>query len=620
MARLPDSFLREVQDRVSIVDLVSQYVQLTPRRGEHWGRCPFHNEKSASFKVSETRKAYKCFGCGKGGGLFNFFMELEGLGFRQAVEELANRTGMTMPKEDLSPEQRRRLSKRAKLLEANARACSYYQKVLVSEDGLPSREELERREIPQELIEKYKIGMAPPGWDGLTSHLNKLGMDPRICEEAGLLVPRRNGSGYVDRFRNRLMFPIRSRDGKVVAFGGRTLDGDRAKYLNSPETEVYVKSKTLFGFHDARHSIQREGKVLVVEGYFDVLALAKAGLGFAVATCGTALTSQHLTTLRQQTTNIVMLFDSDEAGVRAALKASELALRQGVWPTWLSVPDGKDPDDFVREQGADAMRQLLAQERPLLDFYVQEKVRAAGTSLHARAKVVDEVAPLLVGQPETVLQTYQMQLGELLGIDPMTVREQIRRASAEARNKAKRDAARAGRKEESSGGAAPSGPPEGEPTMPVTAPEGELVRLLAQDPPAVAAAVKNLGAEAWVRHPGVQTVVTRFLSAAGQGQEPTPLDLLRDVTDPAIRQLVNDALMETDLWYADDVLAGAIKECLMRLYDTQLEAEGLLLNRELVLMESSGEASSTDLAANMQRRLEIEREREKLRAHLRTIQ
>lgn len=637
MARLPDSFLREVQERLSIVELVGQYVQLTPKRGEHWGRCPFHSEKSASFKVSESRKAFKCFGCGKGGGLFKFFMELEGLGFRQAVEELGNRVGLQMPKEDLSPEQRQRLSRRQKLFEANQLACSYFQSVLTTEAGRSAREELARRDIPQELVEKYKLGMAPDSWDGLTSHFAKRGMDPRVAEAAGLLLPKRSGDGFVDRFRNRLMFPIRARDGKVVAFGGRTLGDDRAKYLNSPETDVYIKGRTLYGFHLARHAIQREGKVLVVEGYFDVLGLVKAGLGFAVASCGTALTEHHLKALSQQTPNIVMMFDSDEAGVRAAMKSAELALAQGLWPTWLAVPDGKDPDDYVRQHGGEAMRALLEREEaPLLDFYIREKARAAGSNLHSRAKVLTEVAPLLVGQPETVLQVYEMLIAELVGVDPMVVRQQIRHAAADKRGRAHREARRAIRGPDSAedyslDGAAPSGPapsgddedgpqgasPNGAASLgPVAAAEGELIRLLAQSLDSLAHDIGRTGARAWVSNPEVGTVVDRFLAASSEGRHPTALDLLGDIQNPAVHTVVYDALTDDTLRYNKETLPAAIKVCFVRLYDGSLERKCRELDRQRALLESDGEADVMTLAQIGQQKVDIERERQKLRQQL----
>jgi len=626
VARLPDSFLREVQDRLSIVELVGQYVQLTPRRGEHWGRCPFHSEKSASFKVNETRKAFKCFGCGKGGGLFNFFMELEGMGFRQAVEELAGRVGMQMPTEDLSPEQRQRLSRRKALLEANHLACTYFQKVLQGEDGLPAREELTRRDIPKDLTEKYKLGMAPDSWDGLATFLSKKGVDPKMAEAAGLLLPKRSGGGFVDRFRNRLMFPIRARDGKVVAFGGRTLGDDRAKYLNSPETEVYVKSNTLYGFHHARHAIQREGKVLVVEGYFDVLGLVKAGLGFAVASCGTALTEQHLKALSQQTPNIVMLFDSDEAGVRAAMKSAELSLTQGLWPTWLSVPDGKDPDDYVREHGADAMRELLArEERPLLDFYVREKARAAGSNLHSRAQVMKEVAPLLVGQPETVLQAYEMQIAELVGVDPLAVRQEVRAAAAKARQRTSRVVARTSQPadefpDDSPGtGPAPTGPEEQSPRLPVAAAEGELIRLLSQSLQVLSNDIARSGARTWVNNQEVGLVVDRFLAGASEGRDPTALELLTDIQDPEIHSLVYDALTNEELRYTEEQLPGAVKICFLRLYDGSLERKGRELDRQRALLEADGGADNRTLAGIVQQRLELERERQKLHKHLRQV-
>ena len=278
MPHFPPALLRDIADQTSIVELVGRYVQLKRKGSEWWGCCPFHQEKSASFKVNEVRKAFKCFGCGEGGDAYSFLMRLEGMSFVEAVKELADRAGVTIPEEDLSPREQEELAHKDALYHANELACRYFQEVLQSEAGEAGRAELDRRGVTAEIREQYRLGVSPDAWDGLAVALKQAGISAQVAEEAGLVLPRRSGDGYYDRFRNRLMFPIRARNGKVVAFGGRTLGDDDAKYLNSSESPVYRKSSALYGLHQARSAIHKDDLVLVVEDALPLQMVAKARL------------------------------------------------------------------------------------------------------------------------------------------------------------------------------------------------------------------------------------------------------------------------------------------------------------------------------------------------------
>ena len=425
---LPREFIREVSDRVSIVEVISRHVQLK-RDGSRWkGLCPFHDEKTPSFNVSNDRGTYYCFGCHESGDAIDFLRKLEGLSFVDAVKDLAGRAGLAVPEKELSPAELAASRHRQRLLEANEHACAFFEQVLARSDaGAVARTYLAGRGYDREFAKTWRIGAAPDSWDMLRDHLRRQGVTDAEAIEAGLLVAGNRGSPF-DFFRNRLMFPILGPGKKVIAFGGRALGDDKAKYVNTPETPVYSKSVALYGLYEGRRAIHAEDKALVVEGYFDVLALARAGMGFGVAPCGTALTDRQLAAIRNQTRNVVMMFDSDAAGRRAGVRALELCLQQGLWPMRLEVPDGKDPDEFLQVHGPEALRELLETPQALMAWYIDELAQEIHQNQTSREAVLELLAPLLAQLDLAKRSRFARDLEGLLGLDDRPIQQAIKAA------------------------------------------------------------------------------------------------------------------------------------------------------------------------------------------------
>ncbi len=643
-----------------MVELVQRHVQLK-KRGSSWtGLCPFHSEKSPSFHVNASRKSFHCFGCGEGGDAIAFLMKIEGLGFVEAVQELANSTGIQLPKEELTPQQQREFSHRDMLYRANDVAARFYQQVLASEDGKIAQEELDRRGVSAELIKQYRLGFAPDSWDGLVGAMRSAGLSPEVGEEAGLLVGRQGG-GHYDRFRNRLMFPISGTGGKVVAFGGRTMGDDSAKYINSPESPVYNKSSVLYGLHEARRAIHKSERVMVVEGYFDVLGLAGAGLGYAVAPCGTALTDRQLAAIKRHTRQVVMTFDGDAAGQKAALKALDLCLDMDLWPSQLLLPDNMDPDDFVRERGAEAMKLLVETgTRPLMDFFVEVMLSQAGDDIMARERTVAEMAPVLNKLKPTQRKPFIERTALALGMRMETVEGSIRQAGrkAQSRGSAGRAAqntrpapgARSAPNRDVrgrgpsrppvpdedggwSGGPPPTdwgdmpsdddAPPEEDYEADLAAPrrpratpaELQLLRVLIQDMDNAAHFVDETGAVSWVRHQDVQRAAGELLAC---WREKRPFDnaLLHELEDAEVRRTISEDLTSEERWFGEDRIEKATKECLIRLHLDWLERQVVRVARELDQASRRRDADPSALLDLARERIELEQQLQEWREEL----
>nr|MBW0173282.1 DNA primase [Vulcanococcus sp.] len=369
--RLHPRTIEAVKERADIVDVVGEHVVLKKKGREFVGVCPFHDDKSPSMTVSPAKQFYYCFSCGAGGNAIKFLMELQRQSFSDVVLELARK--YQLPVETLEgPQQerlRQQLSRRDQLHKVLAMAAGWFRSQLRSPEGAGALAYLrEQRGLSETTLETFGLGYAPERWDGLLSHLQQVeGFAPDLLEAAGLVVPRRGGDGFYDRFRHRVMVPICDRQGRIIGFGGRSLDGGEPKYLNSPETEVFEKGKHLFGLDKAVNAIRKDDRAVVVEGYFDVIALHAAGITNAVAALGTALSSQQITQLCRccDGKRLILNFDTDRAGVRAAQRAigevEQLALQGQLELRVLHLPAGKDPDEFLKEHGAGDYRSLLDQ-------------------------------------------------------------------------------------------------------------------------------------------------------------------------------------------------------------------------------------------------------------------
>jgi len=367
--RFPPRFLDEVRERVPLGELVGRRVKLARAGRELKGLCPFHNEKTPSFHVVEEKNFYHCFGCGAHGDVFTFLTEAEGLSFPEAVEEAARRAGMPLPRPD--PEAQAKAEKQAGLHEVMESATRVFQEHLGRSGGKTAREYLERRGLSRRTIADFRLGYAPDSYNALKEALRARGIPEDQIREAGLVVKPEDGRAPYDRFRNRIIFPITDRKGRVIAFGGRALDDNPAKYLNSPDTPLFHKGRTLYNLAGARKPAYESGRLLVVEGYTDVLSLAQAGLGYAVAPLGTALTEEQLGELWRLSPEPVLCFDGDAAGWKAADRAIDRALgllRPGQSLRFAMLPEGLDPDDLVRREGAAAMRTVVEAAEPLSDM------------------------------------------------------------------------------------------------------------------------------------------------------------------------------------------------------------------------------------------------------------
>jgi DNA primase len=364
-----ESVIKEIKERLSIVSLVETYVSLKRSGKNYVGLCPFHEDKNPSFYVNEEKGMFHCFGCGAGGDIFGFVMRYNNLTFPEALSELAKRVGIKIEKDSKSSANK---SRRDVLLKINKFASLFYHKILLeTKEGKEARDYLKERGISLEIVKEFGLGYAPGEWDTLVEFLASKNIPLSLAERIGLVIRRTNKDGYYDRFRNRIMFPIRDVESKVVGFGGRILKGDGPKYMNSPESEVYHKGSVLYGLDKARDYIRRSEKAIVVEGYMDFLSLYRAGIKNVVATLGTSLTHDHATLLKRYTDKVIIIFDEDEAGIKAALKVLDVFLEERLSLLRVALPEGDDPDSFILKGQRDEFLRLVEGATPLLDFFIE---------------------------------------------------------------------------------------------------------------------------------------------------------------------------------------------------------------------------------------------------------
>ncbi len=420
MARIPRETIDEIRERVDIVSIVQKHVSLNRRGKSYKGLCPFHQEKSPSFHVIPDKGIFHCFGCQTGGDAFKFLMLLEGLSFIEAVKELAGSVGITIEEKELTPEQMRNLKQRATSYDVLAAASEFFRSMLWTRpEGAKARSYLHERSLDESTAQDAGLGFAPDAWSQLTDHLHGLGYAEQLIGDVGLSKSREGRTGSYDTFRNRLVFPIRDERGRVIGFGGRLLDGEGPKYLNSPETSLYDKSRVLYGLYEARSAIQQKKRIIVVEGYMDVLAMRQAGFAEAVATCGTALTPQHMTKLRRLADRAIVLFDSDAAGMRAAEKSLPMFVEADIQPWRLDLPDAKDPDEFLVKHGAEAMEKALESPPPLYEWLLDRRVADGNYSAAGIAQLLDELTPLLLKLPPSMraLTAQKLRIREDILVD-----------------------------------------------------------------------------------------------------------------------------------------------------------------------------------------------------------
>lgn len=353
-----DELIEEVRSRNDIVDVIGGYVRLQKKGSTYFGLCPFHNEKTGSFSVSPNKQMYYCFGCGAGGNVFTFLMQYENYTFSEAMQVLADRVGIELPKQEMSSAQRREADRRTRLLEINKEAAKYFYTLLRSPRGAKANEYFSKRELSEETMQKFGLGYSDQYSDDLYRYLRGKGYEDEILKDSGLVTIDEVRGGH-DKFWNRAMFPIMNAHNKVIGFGGRVMGEGEPKYLNSPETKIFDKSRNLYGLNFARSS--RKEQILLCEGYMDVIALHQAGFDNAVASLGTALTSGHANLLKRYTKEVYLTYDSDGAGVKAALRAIPILKEVGITAKVINMRPYKDPDEFIKNLGADAYQERINQ-------------------------------------------------------------------------------------------------------------------------------------------------------------------------------------------------------------------------------------------------------------------
>lgn len=420
---IPQSFIDDLLNRTDILDVVSSRIQLKKTGKNYSACCPFHKEKTPSFTVSPDKQFYYCFGCGAGGNALGFIMDHDQLDFVQAVEELAKRAGMDVPHEEGRRGNKPRQPVDSPLYPLLASAAEFYRQALKSHPARKAAVEyLKGRGLTGEIARDFGLGFAPPGWDNLLKNLGGDNLQLKAMLDAGLLVENPDSGKRYDRFRDRVIFPIRDSRGRVIAFGGRVLGDDKPKYLNSPETAVFHKGQELYGLYEARKNNRDLDEIMVVEGYMDVIALAQQGIRNAVATLGTATSEEHIKRLFRIVPNILFCFDGDQAGRNAAWRALESALpnlQDGRKVRFLFLPEGEDPDSLVRAEGPDAFRaRFVQQAQPLADYFFQQLTQEADPStLEGKAHLATLAGPLLEKIPGNTLRLLMRQrLGEITGL------------------------------------------------------------------------------------------------------------------------------------------------------------------------------------------------------------
>jgi DNA primase len=383
--RFDDNKIEEIKSRVDIVELTSEYLTLKKAGRNFIGLCPFHQEKTASFTVNREKQIFYCFGCGEGGNVITFLMKIANKTFPEAIKDLAEKTGVVLPQRLISKESREKDSLRESITSLNLRAAQQFARNLFSSVGKDAREYLVNRGITEETIKQFRLGYAPDSWRSLANYIESCGLSLKLAEQAGLVAAGKEG--FYDRFRSRLIFPIENIVGEMVAFGGRILQKGEPKYLNSPESPVYIKGKVLYGLNRTKDEIRRQGFAVIVEGYFDLISLWNAGVGNVVATLGTALTREQLELLRRYTLEVVALFDPDEAGIKALDRSLELFLSMGMRARALILPEGCDPDDYVKKYGKDKLNELIHHAPAISDYYI-DHVLGSGRTFEDKREMV----------------------------------------------------------------------------------------------------------------------------------------------------------------------------------------------------------------------------------------
>ncbi len=427
---IPENKISEILNACDIVDVISESVILKKSGKNYFGLCPFHSEKTPSFSVSPQKQIFHCFGCGAGGNVFSFLMKHHGISFPEAVKMAARRCSIEIKDVSMSPGAKKRLETREGLFRLNRRVMEFYSECLQkSSHASGARKYLENRGINSEIQDQFCLGYAMDRWDSLVNFFRSIKLGRNLAAASGLVLKKKQGNGYYDRFRQRIIFPIIDVNMQVAGFGGRVMDDSMPKYLNSPETPVYSKSRILYGLHLSKQHCRRENSVFIVEGYFDFLSLYQNGVKNTVASLGTALTSEHVRLLKGYASKMILVFDSDNAGINAAKRSITTFVKHGIDVRILVLPKGDDPDSFIRKYGKEEFKKAADKSMSIMNFLSNTAIKKYGLSIEGRINILDEMKFHLAGVEDSAARSlYVRELSEILGIDEKAVLEKVRHA------------------------------------------------------------------------------------------------------------------------------------------------------------------------------------------------
>lgn len=596
--RIPEDKIAEIKNLADIVDIVSEVVVLRKAGKNFVGLCPFHSEKTPSFTVSPDKQIFHCFGCGEGGNVFTFLTKQTGCTFPEAVRQLAGRYGIELPERDPATGRSGPASEREQLLALNRLAEEFFRRQLEAGPvGQPAREYLARRGIAVEIQQAFGMGYAPPQWDLLTRHLARQRLPEALLLASGLVLPRKSGRGCYDRFRDRVMFPISDAGGRIIGFGGRVIADGTPKYLNTPETPVYSKSRSLFGIHQGRAHCRSSREVYIVEGYLDLIALHQHGIRNAVATLGTALTADHVRQIRGligEHGRTVLLFDSDDAGINAARRSIGVFAAAFVDARYVVLPAGYDPDTFVFEFGAERLLAEAREAKAAVPFLLDRAVGAYGLTNEGRIKILADLAEPLAAVVDPVARSlYIREVAERTGVEEAAVLEKVRRLVGERRPRPEgREAPTALQADDAAGGPA------------ADRLERQLVTMMLQCPETLPEVARCRLVDL-MEDASLQAVAQAILDMARRGSF-TTADLLEAIDDSRRRRVITALALQTDPW-----TSRACRGLIRQFVERQGRRRRQRLERMIAEAEQTGDQGRLERLLVQRQELAVEQNRRK---------
>ncbi len=581
MGLIPEDTVRQILDRVDIVDVISSWLPLKRAGRNYKAPCPFHQEKTPSFVVNPDKQIFHCFGCGIGGNVVSFVMQQEQISFPEAMRLLADRCGVVIPQTDSHRSQKDK--QREQILEATQLACQFYHRQLLSsrsEGAREARSYLKERGIHLEPVQEYQLGYAPDQWESLLIFLRDKGVPPDIMDKAGLIIPRQKQPGYYDRFRNRIIFPILDRRGRCLAFGARSLEKDNpAKYINSPETVLYTKGHHLYGLNWAKDAIVQEDQAIVVEGYIDFITPFHAGIKNIVASLGTALTVEQIRILSRYTHNVFMLFDSDEAGEQAMMRSLDLLVEEGFNVRIATLAVGEDPDSFIRKHSVRDFKDRLAQAETFFDFKLRVLLsRHNSQTIEGRAQISSDMLQTVAKFPNAVIRAeYVKRLAGALCLSEEALAFEFKRILASH-----------GQQQKAS---APSPAGGVETAFPVRPVERDMLRLLLNEQSFVPL-TKELLSLSDFHNEDVRSVMAKVFELYEERQEVHLSDLMCCFEDQKILQMISHLVADEEFVVGDKQRFH--KDCLHRLRQDRLKMIRQDILRQMRQADQQGDAEKLE--------------------------